>query len=192
VALELGCGASALASLVLARIAAVRQLQLEIVATDKESGLLEFARMNAALNNLDAWVSFEELSWGQHAAADWIGRRGPAGLVLAADVVYSKHCYCTLVETLVASSDAHTQLVLACKSRSVEEEHFFHLLSAEFEPEHIAPRLGPSEACAVYWFRRRSVQWEPPKCAFCESLKNARLQQHQQLLEAELSSRPAS
>ena len=89
---ELGAGATGLAGLLWARLQAPHANKMKVTLTDRDAPSLALLQRNAARVNRecgDDVVAARALSWGIEAEAEAImAERGPAALVLGADILY--------------------------------------------------------------------------------------------------------
>ena len=134
--IELGCGCSPLASIVLAEWGARCA-----VATDGEDLVLALAHENAMTNSTvgPPTLRVEKLWWGDESAilkllaAEHGGGGGPFDVVVAADVIYHPKVHDALISTLVALGGPETVYYIGFQIRlhAFEGEFFAKKL-----PEH--------------------------------------------------------
>src|SRR4051794_39261281 len=136
--LELGCGLG-LPSIVAARAGA------DVLATDAASDAVAFAAHGLALNETVAEVAVAD--WAAHGTA--LAERGPWDLVLAADVLYTRHnveAATRLLPTLLAPGG---RLCVADPHRAGARD----LLAAVRRMFAVSP--APPGEVALHWLRRR-------------------------------------
>ncbi|KAK6922711.1 Lysine methyltransferase [Dillenia turbinata] len=171
--LELGAGTGFVG------IAAGAILSADVTLTDLPH-VLENLRFNAALNSdlvekFGGKVEVAALRWGEVEDMEAIRRRGEYDVIVGSDVVYHKHLYEPLMETLRflmvgkgtkrEESESESVFVMGHLKRWKKEAGFFKRAKKAFEIEVVyqdEARDGGRVGVLVYRFSPKSSKFQPP------------------------------